>query len=488
MVTLVYPNENENWYFNRGGFLFGPVGSDGKFWGNRIDLPVPTDSILESRGIYHENNVTHSKITGILTTIPAISEVIPSPEYGSQAVQANDILALYGLATDYAVTCENMFSYWRHQAVQSLAPGEWVVYVVSSIPYQNNGAWTCWQDTLKIIGVDSSNRFVVQVTRLLSDGRTSTPDIDWSQMQPFAVVSEMFFRQKSTFGASTSTFNEACPRTQLISSWTSPKRLKDLVYLYTGALSQWTLEPTDEDYGELALEASKKINANNVNMIAFLRDLRHPTELIPKLKNLNSIKGLADNYLTVKYGILPTVSDIKNIVEAFKKLGPYLDKNGFATYGSVRTNTLNGDDYYIVKEQRVKLAIDNDDEGLTALFNTLESWGGFPTFQNLWDLVPYSFVIDWLIDVGGLLERVDMRLRLLRLGIRYVTMSRKLTVVKTVQPSVTAPLSGALTLVRYHRWVSDQCPVPPLSLQEGSGISNHWLESGALLAQRSRRK
>lgn len=33
--------------------------------------------------------------------------------------------------------------------------------------------------------------------------------------------------------------------------------------------------------------------------------------------------------------------------------------------------------------------------------------GVFPTFANLWDIVPYSFIIDWFTDLGGILGNVD---------------------------------------------------------------------------------
>jgi hypothetical protein len=240
------------------------------------------------------------------------------------------------------------------------------------------------------------------------------------------------------------------------------------------------------DYGLLAQDASQKANANQVNMIAFLKDIRRPKEMIPKLRNLKKLKSLANDYLTVNYGLLPTISDIEGIVGAFKKLKPYMDKNGFKTYSAGYSDSLVKDNISYSIEQHIKLAISDNDSGIIELMNKLESLGVYPTLVNIWDLVPYSFVIDWLVDVGGFLERIDTCLRLMRFDIKYVTSSHKMITSKDLLPSDTFPYIGRISQVRYHRWVSDQCPVPPLSVETTFLDFDHWLESTALLLQRKK--
>jgi hypothetical protein len=244
----------------------------------------------------------------------------------------------------------------------------------------------------------------------------------------------------------------------------------------------------DKHYGLLAQEASQTVNANNVNMIAFLRDLRKPQELIPKLRNLRKLKlkGVSGEYLGVQYGILPTISDIQAIIRACKAAKAYLDKNGFKTYTAGWHKEIKQNGLTSELTQRIKLAIEDEDDAFQELIQRLESMGTLPTFVNIWDLVPYSFVVDWFIDVGGLLERVDTHLRLLRLNIRYVTMSRKTKVSGKMPVDVGTTFVGSIDWVHYHRWTSDQCPVPPLSLETTFQDFNTWLEAGALLAQRTK--
>jgi len=228
------------------------------------------------------------------------------------------------------------------------------------------------------------------------------------------------------------------------------------------------------------------VNANSVNMIAFLRDLRKPQELIPKLRKLKKLRTTAGNYLSYKYGILPTIDDLKSIVAAVLKLKPYLDKNGFKTYGAGFTDSYTSSSITTKLEQHIKIAISDEDSAFDAIASKLDSMGFLPTLENVWDLIPYSFVLDWFVDVGDFLHRVDSRLRLVRLNIRYATMSRKETTSYKLIAGPNLPFAGPIDLVRYQRWVTDHCPVPPLSVSTPFSVSDHWLEAGALILSRSK--
>jgi hypothetical protein len=242
----------------------------------------------------------------------------------------------------------------------------------------------------------------------------------------------------------------------------------------------------DYPYGDLAMRALNQIDSNHTNMIEFLRDLRHPTQMIPKLRNLRSLKEWSGRYLTVQYGILPTVRDLQTIVKAFKDRVPYLDKNGFRTYAAGEPSQLTVGKLTYTKLQYLKVALDREDDEFKLLIERLENMGIFPDFEKIWDLVPYSFVIDWFVDVGKMLKRVDTNLRLLRLKIRYVTMSRKTTMSgSSDSDTLETPFIGTVEWTKYQRWVSDQCPSPTLSLTTPSQPFNHWLDAGALLVQRT---
>jgi hypothetical protein len=221
-------------------------------------------------------------------------------------------------------------------------------------------------------------------------------------------------------------------------------------------------------------------------MIAFLRDLRRPKELIPKLRNLKKLKTHSGNYLGMQYGILPTISDLEEIVAALKKVAPYLDRNGWQSYTAVSTDSMSSGRVQYDLVQRIKLAIEAEDDGFKKLASAVDSAGFALTLENVWDLIPYSFVLDWFLDIGEFLERCDSRMRLMRQNIRYATMSSKRTTSYRVEPTITFPYQGSISRVHYTRWTEDHSPVPPLFFQNTNTVSNHWLEASALIHQRTK--
>lgn len=266
------------------------------------------------------------------------------------------------------------------------------------------------------------------------------------------------------------------------------------VMRYVNDIMEIAVWPPPFDFGELAKQASDKAKAVDTNLIGFIRDLRHPTEMIPKLKNLRQLtknkkllkklKNASDDYLTVKYGWLPTASDLQEILGAFKR-HDFRDKNGLVTLNAGHTSSSAQGFLSLTTTRRIKIAVSDESNPLQSLYQRLYNVGAFPTFTNLWDLVPYSFVIDWFVDLGSFLETIDFRLYFATLDIKYVTMSQKDVSGLRIVPVKGSPISGNITRVHYHRWVSDQCPVPPLSLTSNMQDFDHWVESGALIVQRT---
>lgn len=208
--------------------------------------------------------------------------------------------------------------------------------------------------------------------------------------------------------------------------------------------------------------------------------------MIPKLKNLKSLKTHANNFLAIKYGILPTISDLKEIVGAFERRKPYLDRFGNSIYNASETASVSTPYSVATLTQYIKVAVGKEDDLFMKLIDELDRIGLGLTFENVWDLTKYSFVLDWFIDVGGLLERVDNNLRLLRYNIPYVTMSRKKTLTGEILLSQSLPVVGPVEWRFYHRWVDSHCPLPPLTLSISPTVTNHWLEAGALIIQRAK--
>lgn len=501
MVQLVSPSETENFYLIWLETFIGPFSTTGSHNSVKAELPSIFDKFEESRGIWHENNVLHSKLTGeflyhplAMSTIPAPTTVCPDQIQQKVFKYTNAefiITAPLGKFQDGRIACKyDSGVTMKTLSLQEYDPvtGDisiWDVTVQKSAPTRVYSAFiyrlksviqrtTTDGCTLKRTSQQYGGTFKAQAFNLWSD--VITPD----QLKAAVLSSSNHYAEGAVTSSSMSWYRGSLNPSYLQKYVTS--QLYALIATFTLGDVFFPIE--DKNYGDLAMKASEKVVANQVNMIAFLRDLRHPTEMIPKLKNLSNLKTWAGNYLSFKYGVLPTVDDISSIMESFKRIAPYVDRNKFSTYSAGFTDSLTIGTSTYQLEQHVKLAISDEDDELDALLQRIESSGFAPTLQNIWDLVPYSFVIDWLIDVGGFLERVDTRLRLTRLNIRYTTMSRKRTHERKIFLSQNSPFTGSVKWVQYHRWVVDHCPVPPLSLNPTFQDFSHWLESSALLMQR----
>jgi hypothetical protein len=240
--------------------------------------------------------------------------------------------------------------------------------------------------------------------------------------------------------------------------------------------------------GDLATKAVEQLDANNVNMIAFLKDIRKPWELIPKLKELSKLKTHASNYLGYEYGIMPTVSDLHAIRDAVvKNHSPRRDKNDFRSLSAGTSSSVKTSLGTYTRTMRIKLAVNDSDPAFASVSQRLHNIGMFPSLVNLWDLVPYSFVIDWFLNVGEMLEEVDKRGRVASLDIPYSTSSDKLVIQFDVpQHLKDAGYSGFINLTTYRRNTSRGAPSTPLNFEGSNELPNHWLEAGALIVTRTK--
>jgi hypothetical protein len=446
--------------------------------------------------------VDHQKLQAELNFVPAAADISPSPDYyykqrirwncrnyGNSSIVAE--YCMYGLlASGMSATTDNTVQFMEGGAY------DFTVMKLISSTYGSVRASGAIQSGQRII-VDKIQRkfdkIVSSKATYLSYTNRRLVDIskfmsDWSEVT--LSILEAAWDSGTIYG----TYTQGAA-TQFLLKETATGSILSIpaARSYVDATIVPLLDSApfplkDADYGTMASNASAKVNANQVNMIAFLRDLRRPQEMIPKLKKLRELKTHASNYLAINYGVLPTISDLQNIVAAFKKSKPFLDRNGWKTYTDVYHLSSSDSNYQYELENRIKLAIEDEDSEWSELFRSIESSGFALTAENVWDLIPYSFVVDWFINVGDFLERVDSRLRLSRLNIRYVTMSRKSKVKTVIRSSVTFPFVGSAELVRYQRWTSDLCPVPPLFFQNTPTVSNHWLEASALIIQRAKTK
>lgn len=113
----------------------------------------------------------------------------------------------------------------------------------------------------------------------------------------------------------------------------------------------------------------------------------------------------------------------------------------------------------------------------------------FPTLTNVWDLVPFSFVIDWFLDIGSLFERIDTRTYASTLAVLGVLRSIKRSV--SGVPGAAFPfwnrnisgLVGTWGCTSYQRASSSTLDLPHLILDTPREFHN-YAELAAIIAQK----
>lgn len=487
MITLRYFDAGSICsYFSTTYCVVGPLeaihGNEQIKYNNSTTTLTVHDSLVQSPGLLGENNVKQYSYSGEVsqvipqaTGLPCASGIIglqgfrAIPSYDTSGVLTG--VQYYGLSTasERITECRLIVGCYGSDFPNTILYYDFIQYDLTR---------------LVKIGYQYLASSEGKVYNSLQDLKVPYPDrFAPASMSDLTSMSSWFSRSRG----GSALYKLGSYTSQAFSMNQALQLVSDTMYTHFEKVSATS---RFRDYGDLAYKALCDGHQVKTNVLAFFLDLRHITDLIPKLKNLSNLKGLANEYLSANYGILPTVSDIEEICAAVRKrthsvLAGDRDELNLRLYRAGYTDFIIGDDS-LKREitHRIKIAVaDVDDDILFRIIHTLDDIGSLPDFKTIWDLIPYSFVVDWFVDIGNLLDRVDSRLQLSTMDIRYVTMSYKCVDEFHLKASTVIPFNADFTKRYYHRWVSDQCPVPPLSPQATQDFS-HWVEASALIVQR----
>lgn len=125
-------------------------------------------------------------------------------------------------------------------------------------------------------------------------------------------------------------------------------------------------------------------------------------------KGVSPLKSAGNNWLEFHFGWEPLVKDIYDAVEVIAdpvksfslergRSFDILDQQGTNDFGSVREDWHAIGKYWSTQGCRVKFATPG-----TA--HTLDQWGISNPAVIAWELIPFSFVVDWFVNVGDFLS------------------------------------------------------------------------------------
>lgn len=184
-----------------------------------------------------------------------------------------------------------------------------------------------------------------------------------------------------------------------------------------------------QEWGKLACECVGNVEKFDSNLIAYAKDLKEVggtiRAIVELIRDPENPKRWASAWLSLRFADRLTIADSKELASALFELlkeqcGLLLgmERNAISTlrsrhryYTDVAPKT--GRSYHAsvltsYKADFSKLGADNS---LMGIIRTAYEWDFYPTLGNLWDLIPYSFVVDWFIGIGGSLEAIDAQIQ-----------------------------------------------------------------------------
>jgi hypothetical protein len=100
---------------------------------------------------------------------------------------------------------------------------------------------------------------------------------------------------------------------------------------------------------------------------------------------------------------------------------------------------------------------------LAGYLERLDDLGALLDVQNAWDLVPYSFAVDWFLNVSECAAIIDSWFKMGRLEIKTCIQSQKGTVIKPSSKVLGFGL-GEISIIRYNRYLSPKPAMPVMDL------------------------
>jgi hypothetical protein len=150
-----------------------------------------------------------------------------------------------------------------------------------------------------------------------------------------------------------------------------------------------------------ALDHVPQVNENSlsnvVELVSFIKGIviDHRIE-IPK--------SLQSAWLSYRYSYTTTKSDVEEAIAFMhRNVDDDFLNSGFSCYGSVTENYLG-----VPIHMRCRLDVKQKElDTLSKIWTTLYRYGLSPSFYIVWDMIPYSFIVDWFIPVGDILSGYD---------------------------------------------------------------------------------
>lgn len=398
--------------------LWAPVSSH--------SIDVDSTFFREEEGLEGENGVYHSK-PSLMNGLPpaAVSAVADIPGSLVHYCLAEASMKDMGYNNSYIfLTGHTGIRLWCNRTYVS---GRYLIeYLVEWLYCDHLEGSKCWIRQSRLIatpyksggsyGYSYNIRGAASHIGSIAFNYFST-DHSWSEDQLDAHYWQ-FVRELSTaaldvvgfnreLGALSSTYSVATIKSYTIPDYSSIGNGDRFMFNEPFRASIWRPSMSEYWYGLLvqesflgAVEGFPRLNdnmlANVIDVAQFIADLvlRHRIQ-IPK--------RWSEGWLSYRYTYSTTKSDIRQAVHYIRRVSN-IDTSAALTQYGISRRTINGVEVTCRCKVRAK---HREVETVTCILDKLYEYGLSPTFYAFWDLIPYSFIVDWIVPVGDVVKVWD---------------------------------------------------------------------------------
>ena len=240
-------------------------------------------------------------------------------------------------------------------------------------------------------------------------------------------------------------------------------------------------------FGDLARRCADDAKSIDTNSLEYLRDLSNLVsdgkDLWSLLKGKVSLKTISDLYLSLKYGYRLTYADTLTIADDVKFLlrdppKPFswvrAAESASQQIGSISCNS----------SYHYKIFYEKHSQEFLKGIADLQSVGIFPTPKTVWELIPFSFVVDWFTDLSNRLDELDAQLSWATHRVLGTTMSIRRSYGQI--PLSLIGLSGYVGDFTYHTYsrMTPEFVVLPRYFSDAPREFNNYVDLAALILQR----
>jgi hypothetical protein len=254
---------------------------------------------------------------------------------------------------------------------------------------------------------------------------------------------------------------------------------------------------------EAIYEALENIAVSNINPLELFRDLRDPkkvfTTVFEPLKYVSKtgkspvslVKLLASLHLWWKYflqiGVM-TLTDLRGVARFVWERQDALmaEIRNSDLQGRGRHDEETGSDMFgkCSRTYTAKVVYRFPGNSVDGWLDTLNILGFTPRLSDLWDIVPYSFALDWVISIENVVERLELNSISQRMPLCYAVLGDKIEWdYSTLMSDGVQTLSVNLVGVEYDRGVVDELPTDMWFGKVFQDPRKHLATGGALLVQ-----